>query len=299
MSDQIDKFCLVQNGKDGWIVETKFVFKLGTDGNPVPIDLNEEEDQICFVKTDTRQINNVVVVGSSVEHDEDSESNVNPRRRTVPSPPIRNDTFERVRARSARLSGTGSSSGNNGRRSRRVNSVIRRPLRSRQSLIAKIKSLERSVNSLRKTVRKLLKKVGQGNDNVTQERYPELEQRVIVEGGNEFVEIEGVKIDGEQYAKMLLQNSLRGRANVLMHDMWPDNVMRRMYLKAPPGTQNYEIVKSTDIQKIKNICLYLQRKKKIEYISGGKDDVSIYARNWAGDLFKNCRKKLNDQNVPR
>ncbi|XP_044574833.1 uncharacterized protein LOC123258691 [Cotesia glomerata] len=286
MSDQIDKFCLVQNGKDAWIVETKFVFKAGTDGNHVPIDLNEEEDQTCFVKTETRQINNVIVVGSSDDattlknnyfggptrirtlkitpyspgipnngksqqkpttktsqassqlkktqhsakhfrdllppgnrdsssdkaeqthdnaildghdpgdqddgdvnttmgYDENSESNANPRRRTVPSPPLRNDTFETVRGRSARLSGTGSSSENNERRSRRVNSVIRRPLRSRLNMTKKIKSLERSVNSLTKTVQKILKKVGQGKDNVTQETYPELEQRVIVEGENE------------------------------------------------------------------------------------------------------------------
>lgn len=61
----MDKFCLVGEGNKAWIVETKYVFKIGEDGiTLIPITLDEEEHELCCVRKDEVSINDVHIIGS-------------------------------------------------------------------------------------------------------------------------------------------------------------------------------------------------------------------------------------------
>lgn len=51
---------------------------------------------------------------------------------------------------------------------------------------------------------------------------------------------------------------------------------------------------------IVDICLSLQRRKEIDFLEGGPDDIIIKSREWISVLFRQCRlqmKKEEEQQV--
>ncbi|KAH0540061.1 hypothetical protein KQX54_011929 [Cotesia glomerata] len=65
----LDRFYLVAvDETEGWIVETKYVFKLGPNGKKVPINLQEDYQEECVVLHPCKQINDVKVLNSHGDH---------------------------------------------------------------------------------------------------------------------------------------------------------------------------------------------------------------------------------------
>lgn len=62
----MDKFCFLasKNRKQGWVVETKNVFKIIEGNRFEPINLEESSDTIVYVRNVGVPLNNLLVVGS-------------------------------------------------------------------------------------------------------------------------------------------------------------------------------------------------------------------------------------------
>ncbi|XP_074106297.1 uncharacterized protein LOC141532038 [Cotesia typhae] len=186
------------------------------------------------------------------------------------------------------------------RRPQQPRTRIKRPLQRPQKnlkLSKKTMRLEAMVDSLNKKVNKLIKKnqpIGQqrSQPNVSPLSYPNLTETVVVEGTQEFVVIDGLKIDADNMSDILMQKTMRRRANLVMREIWPPDVMKNMYLIRQDNVEVQTITTPEDRRKLKKICLYLQRRREIHYGEGSNDDINIHLKNWMSMAFRACRRKI-------
>ncbi|KAH0555243.1 hypothetical protein KQX54_016381 [Cotesia glomerata] len=132
--------------------------------------------------------------------------------------------------------------------------------------MAQLVRLERSVNVLGLKINKALKKNKSERPQQENVVYPNLDESVIFENNVEFTIIDGVRIDSENFANMVITKTMRKRADTLVHEIWPPGVMKNMYLRLPKNPKPDDIiVNSADKRKVRNGIKKLLIDKEINY----------------------------------
>ncbi|KAH0557538.1 hypothetical protein KQX54_007778 [Cotesia glomerata] len=124
------------------------------------------------------------------------------------------------------------------------------------------------------------------------EEYPLLKDVIEMENGVAMRTIGNLKIENGKLGDILVKDTLRRRADCLMHALWPDDQMKRMYVKVPVDAVDAVVPTSVDRQNIEDVCLFLQRKREIQYFDGGIDDIKVWLKKWMSELFNQTRSKL-------
>ncbi|CAH2100562.1 unnamed protein product [Euphydryas editha] len=151
--------------------------------------------------------------------------------------------------------------------------------------------LEAKVNSLVKKFVEDSPKQASNEENLILP-VPNFEESIIKDGTKEFLVIDGLRIDTDHLSDILKQNTMRKRANHIMREMWPPDVMGRMFLRRQTAIDIQTLTTSADRRKLRNVCLHFQKRKEIKYCAGSKDDIDVYIKEWMSSIFRECRRKI-------
>ncbi|XP_074108466.1 uncharacterized protein LOC141533469 [Cotesia typhae] len=187
--------------------------------------------------------------------------------------------------------------------SRRSKTVIRRPL---TSLNTNLRTLNNKINNLSRMIKADLKhnnvKSRQapqqpGHNQQVTYPIPKLTESIIIENGDEFVVFGDTAIGAENLAKILKKSSMRQRVNLIIKELWPSEILEKMYIQDRHKNENHIEITNQQCKKIRDICLYLQQKRELKFIPGSKDDITIYLKSWIGAYLNDHRRHLKNRNT--
>ncbi|CAG5102950.1 Protein of unknown function [Cotesia congregata] len=148
-------------------------------------------------------------------------------------------------------------------RSRKSRTIIRRPF---ASLNTNLRTLHQKINNFSRLIQKTPKQVSVNPQQPSQQlghyqqptfSIPKLTESILIENEEEFVVIGDTAISAENLAAILKKSTMRQRFKAL-----------------------------------KNLCLYLQKKRELTWIPGSKDDLTIYLKSWIGAFLNEHRREL-------
>ncbi|CAD6224541.1 GSCOCG00011789001-RA-CDS [Cotesia congregata] len=183
-------------------------------------------------------------------------------------------------------------------RSRKSRTIIRRPF---ASLNTNLRTLHQKINNFSRLIQKTPKQVSVNPQQPSQQlghyqqptfSIPKLTESILIENEEEFVVIGDTAISAENLAAILKKSTMRQRVNLLMKQLWPPEVLQNMYVKDRHKNENHVEVTNQQCKKIKDLCLYLQKKRELTWIPGSKDDLTIYLKSWIGAFLNEHRREL-------
>ncbi|KAH0557539.1 hypothetical protein KQX54_007783 [Cotesia glomerata] len=309
MEDSRKEYCLVAAGEKKLIIKTKYVFKIDSTNSLVPITLEEAKDVLVCVRRKSLALDDLTLVDSddnavvlkarNTGTSSHVDTNQMEKSAQIPSAQVNdntqnatpgdsNDDFEDSQNEITGLSVEQEESAE--LLSHEMNGIpLSPPIPSYSDTGHSLRRLIYSSNQ-RNHRTETSGSSGQLKPNV--DEYPLLKDVIEMENGVAMRTIGNLKIENGKLGDILVKDTLRRRADCLMHALWPDDQMKRMYVKVPADAVDAVVPTSVDRQNIEDVCLFLQRKREIQYFDGGIDDIKVWLKKWMSELFNQTRSKL-------
>ncbi|XP_044579549.1 uncharacterized protein LOC123261802 [Cotesia glomerata] len=159
-----------------------------------------------------------------------------------------------------------------------------------------IKLLKTAVMSLTNEVKKL-SNINCPIIQARPTRCPNMDESIAIENGEEMTVIGDLKFSTSTLAGILMAKRMKLRARRIINEFWSKDEMKSLYIrKTSNHNEENRIVTQKEMTKIKNLCLYLQRKRDIKVIPGSEDDIDIYLPQWISSTLRDCRNNFKNKN---
>ncbi|KAH0534877.1 hypothetical protein KQX54_009535 [Cotesia glomerata] len=85
---------------------------------------------------------------------------------------------------------------------------------------------------------------------------------------------------------------MQRRVKSVLNKIWTAEDLSNMYLKLPKNVPNSRLISDQDCLRVKDLCMYLQKRKEIEYWLQPKDNIEIYLQSWIGSYCNEHRRQM-------
>ncbi|XP_044579050.1 uncharacterized protein LOC123261504 isoform X2 [Cotesia glomerata] len=173
---------------------------------------------------------------------------------------------------------------------------MRRPY---NATVRQLNIMSKNLVKIRKAQRNIRKKSGNLQQQQQQQtsKTPNFIETITVENDVEYIQIGQTKFTSNEVAKAVLKPTMHGRASAMIGKLWTDAELQKMYIKCPKDDPESIAISDTHCLRVKELCLYLQRRKKIDWLPESRDNIGLYIKKWIGDFCNEYRRKIKEKNA--
>ncbi|XP_074114100.1 uncharacterized protein LOC141537155 [Cotesia typhae] len=153
--------------------------------------------------------------------------------------------------------------------------VIRRPY---DASVRQLNNISKNLAKIRKAQINIESKNDNSQHQQQTSKMPNLIETVTIENNVEYIQIGQTKFTSNEVAKAVLKSTMHGRASAIIDKLWTEAELQKMYIKCPKDDPESIAINDTHCLRVKELCLYLQRRKKIECLPQSKDNIDLYIK---------------------